>query len=392
MFLRQTMVLTISAIQLALSLFGFTGLLSACAHTVSPDSIKSTKPSATKVSQATESNIDLRVTTNLEPPPSSVRQLQNASEGFTLGLKFERERNYAAAAHAYRASLALDEEFHRSRINLGLVLTRLNQLDQANHQCQLVINAVPESALAWYCVGLVSFQKKNFAKAIESFSYSLQLRHPAPVVRLQLARCHFELGSMQLGLRELATTSSTARNRPDILLHVANEYENLRRLDEARATYKSLLGYAPNNYLAAIKLAKLYKKSSSPQLAGKYFQKALAIRPHSVSAVLAYLDWRLRSQLDLEPALNHLEQIKMIELRHKVKVAYYFWVDGQYEKALEYIRLALTKNPSTGQQMALEKLRQRIIRKENPRLSIPFYSTKPVTPKKRLPKSQIPEE
>ena len=180
MFLRQTMVLTISAIQLALSLFGFTGLLSACAHTVSPDSIKSTKPSATKVSQANASNIDLRVTTNLEPPPSSVRQLQSASEGFTLGLTFERERNFAAAAHAYRASLALDEEFHRSRINLGLVLTRLNQLDQANHQCQLVIDAVPESALLGTASDLFLFRRKTLLRRL-SLSLTLcscEIPHP----------------------------------------------------------------------------------------------------------------------------------------------------------------------------------------------------------------------
>gem|GEM_PF-6217451 len=389
------MALKNGATKLAAIIFGLSSLNLSCRYTSLSVTSETSKRAQTQTS-SNSADVHLpKILSNspqTEIVPDFIKQAQTAQERFALGLKFERNRKYRLAAEAYRASLDIEQDFHRARINLGLVLVRLQSLNEAKRQCKLVIDAVPDSALAWYCLGLSHFQEKNFSAAHQMLSRSLGLRTPAPAVRLQLARAHIKLGNVQEGISELSLTSSTARNRPDILLHIAKEFEDLSQIEEAEMVYRLILNQYPRNYFAAIKLAKLYKKSSSPQRAGTYFRKAIEVRPNNVSAILAYLDWRLRSALDLKPALLQIDTITKVELKYKVKVAYYFWVDGQHDKALRFVSSALAGKPSTGQQIALENLRQRIIRKDNPKLSIPYYSPKPVTPKKRLPKSQIPEE
>ncbi|MEE2902541.1 MAG: tetratricopeptide repeat protein [Myxococcota bacterium] len=395
MFLRQPVALKNSATKLAAIFFGLVSVHLSCAHGTSAVTSEISKKAQTRTKSTSPVVLlskELPNSSKTELIPDVIKKAQTAEECFALGLQFERNRNYRSATHAYRSSLNFEQDFHRARINLGLVLVRLQSAEEAKKQCQRVIDAVPDSALAWYCLGLSHFHKKEFSAAQKSFSHSLELRTPAPVVRLQLARSHLELGQIQKGIQELSLTSSAARNRPEILLHIAKEFEGLSRIEDAEATYLLTLKQSPKNYLAAIKLAKLYKKSSSPQRAEPYFKRAIEVRPTSVSAILAYLDWRLRSAMDLKPALLQIDKITKIDLRYKVKVAYYFWVDGQHDKALTFVRSALAQKPSTGQQIALENLRQRIIRKDDPKLSIPYYSPKPVTPKKRLPKSQIPEE
>jgi tetratricopeptide (TPR) repeat protein len=319
-------------------------------------------------------------------------KISDAKDAFRLALRYDRNRKWEAALRAYEKTLALDSSIVRARINLGLVAIQLGKLELAERECTLVLGADELISMAHYCIAETRVAQNKLSSAITSYIRALALRTQAPLVRLAFARALIKKGQTENGLLQLTQTASEAADRPDILLHVAQELIALKRTDEAIGTYLDLLKRTPDHYLGHMKLARLLVQTSSASSAGAYFEKANLLRPNEIKPVLALVEWSFGLGL-FGRAKAYLRLSKSCTIKRSeahLKLARYFWHFEQWSEAQDHIALGLSKPAPVRVTRSLERMKRQIDAGEKPRAVIPYRSPKKRTPLVSPPKSRTP--
>jgi Tfp pilus assembly protein PilF len=147
--------------------------------------------------------------------PGKVRAIitRTAEQWFELGLSCDIDpASFTRAVEAYRRALDLAPEWIEARINLGVTLYQLWQLEEAEDAFRQVLRLDPKNATALFNLGCVLY----------------------------------ELGELDQAIRALRRAARLAPASADTHLNLALTYEKTGAVNRARRHWGLYLRYAPN--------------------------------------------------------------------------------------------------------------------------------------------------
>jgi predicted O-linked N-acetylglucosamine transferase (SPINDLY family) len=105
-----------------------------------------------------------------------------------LGVALARQRNFSAAADAFRAALAMKADFAEAHANLGAAWRSLGRFDAAEDSLRAALRLAPNHVPAYANLGLLLFDQGRIEAAIAAYTRGLELdpRH-LPLWRNRLA-------------------------------------------------------------------------------------------------------------------------------------------------------------------------------------------------------------
>jgi len=318
--------------------------------------------------------------------------LSDSKKIFHLALQRDRDQQWQKAANAYQKVIILDEKFLRARINLGLVSIQLKEFKRAREECSLVLSANELISMAHYCIAEIFTAQENLSEAIPAYVRALAFRDKAPIVRLAFARALLKKGKIDNAVVQLTKTASEAIDRPNLLLHVAQEFISVNKTQEAVKTYHELIAVHPDYFLARLKFGRLLMNTSLAAKARIHLEKANQLQPSNIKPVLALLNWSFQEgkQSLASKYLKLSKNCKIEESSTHLKLAHYYWFFGKVDQAQKHIGLGLSKPAKVGVTKSLERMQSQIKAGQRPIKVNPFYSSKKRIPVTAPPKSRTP--
>ncbi len=215
----------------------------------------------------------------------------NASEFTQRGNALREQGRLQEAAQCYRQALAASPYDIGALVNLGFVLSELEQYVEARSPLQKAALLDPKQDDALYILGTIERATGNQDKAIEHFGATLALRPDFSLCRLDLCRLLFERGFVQEAREVVNTGIAIDPNSADLHYYLGNLHNEARELDEAVACFQKALALQPNYAPAYQGLAMAHSNlGTALQAQGKFdaaaaaYRRALELRPDHAQA------------------------------------------------------------------------------------------------------------
>ena len=199
-----------------------------------------------------------------------------------------------------RLAMAAGDQSLTTRLNLGMVLSDLGELDEAIRLLKGVVSEDSGNANAWVAYGTAYKRKGNREKAIKALRKALSTEEGNlyALKNLGAVLCAKE-ETAEEGLKLLEQASQIMPGDVQVWLALGQVCEDLNRLDDAEGAYRQVLELAPYgqfNDLAKEGLSRLSESS---------FRKAGQARPDAVMYCLGALE-----RFDKMP----MEEVKKISM------------------------------------------------------------------------------
>ena len=139
----------------------------------------------------------------------------------------KRDDLFNSASNYIRAAEGKDIRAEINMICKGFLLLAQNKIESANANFENAITAKHDNVLALLGLACISFQNKEYSKALAIYSKVIRINHKVPPnVRLGLAFCHYKLGNKDLAFKSLRRVLDMQANNADALIALAVlEYE-----------------------------------------------------------------------------------------------------------------------------------------------------------------------
>jgi len=253
-------------------------------------------------------------------------------------------------------------------IAIGTWLTLFDRADEAGEYFAKGVQLLPTYAEGRQAYGDWLFERQRFAEAAEEYRAALERRPDLLEARYRLGRCQARLGSLS---EAVTTFEQVLRQQPDLvpaLFDLATGLSRLGRPAEALRFYRAVLQLEPDNLPAAQRLARhLFQLGESAE-ALEVLEHAL--RHHADEPTLlvdlagllvstpdaALRDGRRAIEL-VQRALEHGAE-RSVELLDTLAAAHAEL--GQFRRAVEVLREALTRAANAGDQELVGKLAARL--------------------------------
>jgi predicted O-linked N-acetylglucosamine transferase (SPINDLY family) len=142
---------------------------------------------------------------------------------------------------------------------LGITLTALQQVEQAEHACRRAIERLrgdpKRQAVAWGCLGLTLAGSRRINEGLTALQTALDLDPDNLTYLRELCFWRFELGEHRAALELARRGLALAPRDPDFLLKVAVAHQLLGRPEEAVGAYEEAVRLLPDDPALAEALA-----------------------------------------------------------------------------------------------------------------------------------------
>ena len=173
-----------------------------------------------------------------------------AKKQYELGLKFVNKGNFQQAANHFQAAVEIYPEYLAARNDLGAQFLKLKQIDEAEKHFEIVLNNDPKNYNATFNMGLVQFERHNYAQAISLLQQAIAIDSTRPVARMWIAIAKLELGDLATAEAELTRALIVGGDECVAAhYHLARIYLNRGDRVEAARAVKSYLQLAPRGEL-----------------------------------------------------------------------------------------------------------------------------------------------
>ncbi|MFC1852102.1 tetratricopeptide repeat protein [candidate division CSSED10-310 bacterium] len=204
--------------------------------------------------------------------------------------------------------------------NLGNVLFKLREFEQAVTAYKKALKLKPDYLDAHYNMGCLYLEESSFAKAAQAFQATLQYQNPKPEYYYNYGIALFGLEDYEGALNAFRQVQGTMKNsdlKKYLNLTLTKLGDKHRKHDEKYAVslYTEALTYDQENIITLNNLGLTYYQSDQMEKAEELFRRALTLAPEYVPAHnnLAIL-WHASKQ-DLKMILKELE--KAYNIPHK---------------------------------------------------------------------------
>lgn len=126
-----------------------------------------------------------------------------AKKEYEKGLKFVNKGNFQQAALHFQQAVTIYPEYLAARNDLGAQYLKLKQLDEAEHNFELVLRDDPKNFNAKFNMGLVQVERRNYTDAISLLQQAVVLDSTRPVARMWIGIAKLELRDLENAEAEL---------------------------------------------------------------------------------------------------------------------------------------------------------------------------------------------
>lgn len=262
---------------------------------------------------------------------------------FIAAEKARVKGDYALAEHEYRKVITLSPHFAEAYMNLGLIYQLQHQVPEAMQMFEQALKYRPELVGANFFLGMDYCQRGQCKQAIPLLRTAVHSRPDQAAIWTRLATAEEMVGDLPAEVHTLRHGLGLHPNSADMLYLLGHAYtsmgrrtiDRLRKLHGDSSYLEQLLArdYMNSNFLTAafvhmqnalaispkrpalhLELADLYLRAGRLKLAGDEIQKALALDPHSLGALVrrgevrlfendingALADWSTATKIDLQ--------------------------------------------------------------------------------------------
>ena len=237
---------------------------------------------------------------------------------------------------------------------LGQAYYRLEQVDSARYFYQKAVDTDPQFAFGY--VGLGRLELKNNPKAAEDlFKKAVGLAKKDASVPTEIAEIYFAAGNDVKANEFLERARKIDKKCPGIFVVTGDMLRGQGKIGEASSQYENAILFDPNNKLALLRLAQIYRGINADQ-ALQYLQKILAIDPNYIPAFaeigdINYNKGRYKAALE---AYDKFTAIQGMPLTYYERFASALYFDGQYDRSLEIIKYVLARDPNNSVMYRIE--------------------------------------
>lgn len=183
----------------------------------------------------------------------------------------------AAAVELLRSAIALNPEYLVAHVALVRSLANTNRLDEARSHLASLQAVNPENADLYAQAGWLALKEGKPDEAVNAYRQALS-RGKRRDFALDLASAQWQANDRQGSVDTLASWVTLTPEDVTVWMQLANYQGLLGLTDDASASYETVLGLAPNNWIALNNLAD-YKRKTDPVGALALAEKAYALAP-----------------------------------------------------------------------------------------------------------------
>lgn len=147
-----------------------------------------------------------------------------------------------------------------------------------------VLSVAPEHPDAWHLAGVLAYQQRDHAKALEFISHAIELAPDRAHFYINLSNVWCAVSQPQQAVEACREALKLEPHSSLAWSNLGNAYKALDRMDDAIKAYKIAIDHTPNFYDAYINLGSAYLKTGEPQLAEQTFRNALSIDAQRLEA------------------------------------------------------------------------------------------------------------
>lgn len=176
----------------------------------------------------------------------------NAENYFQVGRLFESRNKAAKAVGYYRKAIDLQRGHGPAHLRLGLILYRAKKYTESKQFLEKAIRFQPESYEAYYYIGRIQKENKDYAAALQSFEWSTKSPEYKVKSLIERGTSFMEMNNLERAVSELERAIAQAKDPTDgdaLWAHyfVATCYERMRKIERAiehwEAVYKVKPGF-----------------------------------------------------------------------------------------------------------------------------------------------------
>jgi tetratricopeptide (TPR) repeat protein len=224
---------------------------------------------------------------------AALEQLERAgNEGYDeaglfgrLGDLYSRSGQWRLARVAYEQALAREADDLRYRQQLGVVCSRMGELEQAAAALETVLDTQQKrSAAAAHELGHVYLQQGRFARALEAYRHAAQQQPGEPAHRRSTAMALRRLGRLDEAEAELHDLIAASGGDAATYAELGEVYADAGRCAEAVESYARAVALRPDDPMLYARLGQV--RRSIGDLPGARAALQRAVELHSANAAL----------------------------------------------------------------------------------------------------------
>jgi tetratricopeptide (TPR) repeat protein len=228
--------------------------------------------------------------------PQAVKQLEkllakepkNSSALMTLGLVYERMKDYPKERDVYEKVLSIDPNFVPALNNLACLYSeQLNDLNKAYDLARKAHELQPQEASAGDTLGWVLYKRGDYQQALSILQKSAQAGDN-PEIQFHLGMTASMMGQIELAktaLRKAANSANDFEGREEARRRLAWVEAGTPESPElSLAELEAMAKQQPNDVLLRIRLGEAYQKQGAFDKAAAAFEQALKVNPELSSA------------------------------------------------------------------------------------------------------------
>lgn len=225
-----------------------------------PEAITAYEKSVAAKPDVFESNLNLGLVLAKADQPDAEKYLRaatrlkptaNADEGHArawLSLAHVLENGKPEEAiEAYKQAALLEPKNPDAHLSAGLLLERVNQFADAEHEYKQALEIDPGSADALTGLANVYMRGNRFSDAAEVLRKLVTLHPTDAAAHMQLGRVLAAMGNNDGAISELQSAANLDPNDVTLLHDLADLYSSAKKYDQAEAQYRSLIAMTPND-------------------------------------------------------------------------------------------------------------------------------------------------
>ncbi|MCX7999180.1 MAG: tetratricopeptide repeat protein, partial [Leptospiraceae bacterium] len=280
-----------------------------------------------------------------------VGQVSELSHGY-LGTIFYHREDLDGAEHHFREAVALKPNNSKYLYNLGLILFKKGQREEAIRYFERAIETGTGDAQIYSYIA-ESFSSMNmYENAIASLERGLRVRPNDIDLMFQLAKLYYERGQYNQSeelYRKIIRSTNGDKNTEDALVSLGILLDEMERYSEAIETLNRAVALNSQNEEALFNLGVAYKHAGEPTKAIELWRKAQKLNPAEPRYQEAIGDFYYENGYYLEAAkeFEEIVRVKPHDHKYKLKLADAYYKMKNYDDAEKTLIQVLNQSKDT---------------------------------------------
>ncbi len=197
-----------------------------------------------------------------------------------LGFVLSRKGQVDEAIAQFRKALEIRPNYSEAHVSLGTALLQKGQVDEVIAQLKRALELQPNNARDHNTLATALLQKGQVNEAITQLQKALELAPNYPEVYYNLGCALFQKGQVDEAIVQFQTALELHLNYADVHNNLGSALLQKGRVDEAIAQFQKAMELQPDSAAAHNNLAFAFLQKGQVDEGIAHFQKALELRPN----------------------------------------------------------------------------------------------------------------